>query len=113
MLVEEEEPVVTGMERGQDAGEVVRCEDVVGRDVRWERLQGGVGVEWDADAGEGIDAIEKGWVEGEAEFGERAELQGVVRIVCGEHSGGGGGGFDERGAAIEHGDAEATMVEFE
>jgi len=106
--------VVAGMKRGKEVGEFV-CGEYVGgsRDVRRERLQGGVGVEGDANAGEGVDAIEKGRVEVEAEFGERTQLGGIVGVVCGEHSGGRGGRFGEWGGAVEHGDAEAAVVEFE
>jgi hypothetical protein len=93
--------------------EVVRGEDVVGGgDVVGKRLQGGVGVEGNANAGEFADAFEEGGVEREAEVGERTELRGVVGVGGGEHSGGGGGGFCERGVALEHGDAEAAVVEF-
>jgi hypothetical protein len=114
LLVEKDEAVVAGMERGEEVGEFVCGEDVGGsRDVRRERLQGGAGVEGDADAREGVDAIEKGRVEGEAEFGERTELRGIVGVVGGEHSGGCGGGFGERSGAVEHGDAETAVVEFE
>jgi hypothetical protein len=93
--------------------EVARCEDVICDDVGWQRLQGVVGVEGDANAREGVEAVEEGGVEREAEVGERAELRGIVGVVRGEHSGGGGGGLGEWVAAFEHGDAEATVVEFE
>jgi hypothetical protein len=41
------------------------------------------------------------------------EWRGVVGIVCGEHTGGGDGGFGERIGAVEDGDAGAAMMEFE
>jgi hypothetical protein len=106
--------MVAGDERGQEVGEVVGGEDVVcGGDVRGERLQGGVGVEGSAETGEGVESLEEGGVEREAEIGEGAEVRRVVGVCGGEHAGGGGGGFGEWVVAIEHGDAEATVVELE
>jgi hypothetical protein len=37
----------------------------------------------------------------------------IVGIAGGQHSGGCGGGFGERGGSIEHGDSHAAAVEFE
>jgi hypothetical protein len=41
------------------------------------------------------------------------ERRGVVGIVCGEHTGGGGGGFGEWSGAVKDGDAGAAVVKFE
>ena len=76
-------------------------------------LESGAGLEGDFDAGERVETIEEGWVEGEAEIGEWAQRRGIVGVAGGEHSGGGGGGFGEGLSLLEDGHAEAAMVEFE
>jgi hypothetical protein len=98
LLVEEKEAVVAGDELWDEAGEVFWREDVVciGRTGR-KSVQGCVGLEWDADAAESMEAVEKIWIEGQAEVGESAQLRRVVGIVGGEHASGGAGGFGERG----------------
>jgi hypothetical protein len=114
LLVEEDEALVAGDERGKEMREILRGEDVVcGGDVRWEGLQGGVGVEWNADAGEGVEAFDEIGIQREAEVGQRTKLGRVVWVGGGKHTRGSGGGFGERVAAVEYGDAEAAMVEFE
>ena len=114
VLVEEDEAVVAGGECGEETSEVFGGESCWrGADGGWKGLQGGVGLEGDADAGESVEAVEEGGVEREAEVGERVELRRVVGIVGGEHSGGGGGGFGEWSGAVEDGDADAAVVEFE
>jgi hypothetical protein len=60
-----------------------------------------------------LEAVEEGWVEGEAQIGERGKLLGIVGIAGGEHAGCSGGGFGEWGAAVEDDDAGSPMVEFE
>jgi len=106
--------MIAGDERRKEMGEVVRGEDA-GRsgDVGWQRLQGGVSVEGDTHAGQGVEALEEGGVEFEAEVGEGTELRRIIRIASGEHSRGGGGGLGKGIAAIEHDDAKAAVLEFE
>ena len=67
VLLEEDETVVARAECGKEAGEVCRREFAVwGGDAGWKGLQGGVGLEGDAHAGENVEAVEEGWVEREA-----------------------------------------------
>jgi hypothetical protein len=49
----------------------------------WKGLQGDVGLEGDANAGENVEAVEEGGIEREAQVGERAELGRVVGIAGG------------------------------
>jgi hypothetical protein len=84
-------------------------EDFAGGEV----LEGGLGLEGDAEAGEALDAVEEVGVEGEAVGGEGQERGRVVGIEGGEHAGGGGGGVGEGGVALEDGDPVAAGVEFE
>lgn len=72
-----------------------------------------MGLEGNADAGEVVEAVEEFRVKREAEFGEGTKFYRVGGIACGEHSGGGGGGFGQWGGPFEYGDAETAMVEFE
>jgi hypothetical protein len=118
LFVEEDEAVVTGSEFWEEMGEVFGLEYVAryiagGGCVEWKSLQGGFGLEGNADAGESVEAVEDGWVKREAEVGERAEEGWVVRVVGGEHAGGGGGGFGEGSGAVKDGDGDVAMVEFE
>lgn len=46
-------------------------------------LQGGVGLEWNADTGENVKVVEKVGVKGEAEVGERTEGGWIVGIADG------------------------------
>jgi hypothetical protein len=78
VLVEEDETVVAGVERGKKAGELrggelVLCDADFGR----EGLQGGVCLEGEAKAGENAEAIGEFGVEREAEVGQRKEMGGV------------------------------------
>jgi hypothetical protein len=114
VLVEEDEALVAGDERGKEMREILRGEDVVcGGDVRRKGLQGGVGVERNADTGEGMETFDEIGIEREAEVGQRTKLGRIVRVGGGKHTGGSGGGLGEWVAAVEYGDAEAAMVEFE
>ena len=76
-------------------------------------MQSCLGVEGNAYAGESAEALEEGGVEREAKVGQGTELRGVVWVLRGEHASGCSGSLGERVAAVEHGDAKATMVEFE
>jgi hypothetical protein len=67
-------------------------------------------MEGHVDAGERLEPREVAGVERDAEIGEGAEVRRVVGVEGGEHSRGGGGGFGEREAPIEDGDAASTMV---
>jgi hypothetical protein len=114
VLVEQDEAAVAGGECGEEMGEVFWGEFAVcAAGAGWESLEGGVGLERDADTGKGVEAVEEVRVEREAEIGEGKELRRVVRVGGGQHSGGGGGGFGEWRGPVEYGDAEATVVEFE
>ncbi len=66
------------------------CSDLVSRR---ESLKGGAGLKGNREAGEIEQAVEKGWIEREAEFGERKELRRVFGIVRGKHSCSSGRGF--------------------
>jgi hypothetical protein len=112
MFVQKSEGLVAWVELGQQAREFFWGEEV-GLGGRIYGLEGDVGVEGDLVARKGLEAVEEGWVEGEAEIGEGAKLRRIVRIASGEHAGSGGGGFGEGGAAIENGDAGSAVVEFE
>jgi hypothetical protein len=91
VLVEEDETVVAGVECGYEVGELCGGEFIVcGGDFGREGLQGGVGLEGDANAGESVEAVEEVGIEREAQVGEGAESGRVVGIAGGEHSGGGG-----------------------
>jgi hypothetical protein len=106
--------VVAGLESGKETGEVCRKEFAVcGGDTVWKGLQGDVGLEGYANAGENVEAVEEGGIKREAQGSEGVELGRVVGIAGGKHSGGGGGGFGERGGSIKHGDSHAAVVEFE
>ena len=64
VLIEEGETVVAGVECGKEVGEVfegefVACVGDVGRDG----LQGGAGLEGDANAGENVEAVEEVGIE--------------------------------------------------
>jgi hypothetical protein len=64
VLVEEEETVVAGVERGKKAGELRGGEFVLcGGDFGREGLQGGVSLEGDANAGENAEAVEEVGIE--------------------------------------------------
>ena len=76
-------------------------------------LDGGMGLEGDADAGKRVEAVEEGWIECEAKVGEWLKQERVVRIGRGQHSCGCGGGFAEGSGAVEYGDADAAVVKFE
>jgi hypothetical protein len=90
-------------------GEFASCAGDAGR----EGLQGGVGLEGNANAGEGAEAVEEGGIEGEAEVREGMELEWVMGIGGGEHSSGGGGGFGEGRRLVEYSDGDTAVVEFE
>lgn len=60
-----------------------------------------------------MEALEESGIEGDAEFGQRAKLGGIVWVGGGKHSGGGRRGFGERRGLFKHGDARAAMMEFE
>jgi hypothetical protein len=70
-------------------------------------------LEGDESTGEIVEVIEEGGIEREAEVGKGTELGWVVGIAGGQHSGGGGRGFVERGGSLQHGNAYAVAVEFE
>ena len=76
-------------------------------------MQGGVGLEGNANAGEVAEAVEKVGVEGDAEVGEGAELGWIVGIANGQHSGRGGGGFGEGGRSIKYCDMKTPAIQFE
>ena len=60
-----------------------------------------------------MQATEKARVELEAEVGKGMELRSIVWVVGGEHAGGSGGGFGEWSSAVEHGDTDTAVMEFE
>jgi chromosome segregation ATPase len=70
-----------------------------------------VGLEGNTDAGENAEPVEEGGIEREAQVGKGAKLGRVVGIADGEHSGGGSGGFGERGGLVQHGDTDAPVME--
>ena len=72
-----------------------------------------MGLEGDALAGERLDAVEKGGVEGRAEGGERMQRGWVRGVVHGEHAGCGGAGLLHGVAGIEHDDVGSAVVQFE
>ena len=76
----------------------------------WEGLEGEGGLKGDGLAGEVGDAAKEAGVEGEAEFGERQELRGILWIVGGEHAGGGLGGVAEGGVAFENADGGTKVI---
>jgi hypothetical protein len=114
VFVEGDEAMVTGVECGKKVGEVFggKFAARVGN-AEGDSLQGGVGLEGNAEAGEDAEAVEEVGVERDTQVGEGAELGRVVRIAGGEHSGGGGGGFGERDGLIQHADADAALMKFE
>lgn len=106
--------MAAGGECGEEVGEVFGGEFVGwAGGAGWESLQGVVGLEGDADTGKDVEAMEEVGVERKTEAGEGTELGWVMRVGCGEHSRGGGGGLREGSGAVEYGDADATVVEFE
>ncbi len=64
VFVEEDEAVVAGCENWEEVGEVFASEfaGLVWR-VGWKSLQGSVGLEGGADAGERVEAVEEGGIE--------------------------------------------------
>ena len=90
-------------------GEFATCAGDAGR----EGLQGGVGLEGNANAGENAEAVEEVGIEREAQVGEGMELVRVMGIGGGEHSGSGDGGFGERRGLVQHGNSHAPVMEFE
>ncbi len=71
-----------------------------------------MGLEGDLDARESVHAVEEVGIERQAVDGQRQEVGRVIRIVCGQHSGGRRGGFGEWHALVKDGDAAAAVVEF-
>jgi hypothetical protein len=113
VLVEEDKPVFSWHECGKQMGKIFGCEFGVCRSgVGRNRLQGGVGLNGDVDAGESVDAAEEVGIERLAEGGQRQELGWVVGIVDSQHARGRRGGFGEWLALVKHGDAVAAVVEF-
>jgi hypothetical protein len=113
-LVKEEEAVCAWGECGKAVGQISGREfGARGGEVGRQGLQGGLSLEGDESTGEIVEVIEEGGIEREAEVRKGAELGWVVRIAGGQHSGGGGRGFAERGGSLEHGNAGAVAVEFE
>jgi hypothetical protein len=113
VLVEEDKSVLSGHERGKQMGEIFdgefgACSSGVGRNG----LQGGVGLEGDADSGESVDAVEVVGIERQAEGGQRQELGRVVGIVGSQHACGRRGRFGEWLALVKYCDAVASVVEF-
>ena len=94
MLVEEDKLVFSRYECGKEMGEIFDGEfGTSTSDVGRKGLQGGVGLEGDADFGESVDAVEEVGVERQAEACQRKELGWVVGIVGRQHAGGRRGRF--------------------
>lgn len=79
----------------------------------WRRgeLQGAMGLEANAMAGVGGDAVEEGRIEGAAEGGEREQGSGIIRVINGEHAGRGLGGFVERRGSSKHENVKTGLRE--
>jgi hypothetical protein len=91
LFVEEYEMVVAGDERWEEVSKVFGSEFVsCAWEAGWKALQGCVGLEGDADAGESMEAIEEVWIEGETEIGKGTELGWIMRVAGGQHSSCGG-----------------------
>jgi hypothetical protein len=78
-----------------------------------EMLDGGVGLEGNAEAGERFHAVKKVGIERDAEAREGKKRGRVVRVFRGQHASGSGGGLTHCGAGVEDGDTSAAMVEFQ
>jgi hypothetical protein len=112
-LFDQLKAMLAGSELRKDVVEVVGTEDIGCGSILGERLQGGAGVERDRDTGESVETFEEGWVEGEAEVGERTKLWRVGVVTGCQHSGSGSGGLHEWSSLLEDGDAEPPVVEFQ
>ncbi len=98
----------------ESGSELARVEGVLGEaegGAVGEVLDGGVGLIGDGEAGEGLDALQEGGIERDAEAREREKRGRVVGIFGGEHAGGCGGGLRKGGVAFEDRDAGTAGVE--
>lgn len=117
MLVQEEEVATAGLELREEGEEFGRGEIAVGlaamRGIGGVAGAGGLerrgGAQGNASAGEAFDAGEIFRIESEAVAGEFGELQGIFRVVRGEHPGGGPGGLGHGAAALEDNDTETAV----
>jgi hypothetical protein len=114
VFVEEGKRAVARDERGQELSQVFGRElGVCAGGTMREGLQGGVGLEGNADVREKVKTFEEVGVEREAEICQVTDPGRVVGIGAGQHSGGGGGGFGKWGGPFQHGDMAAATVKFE
>ena len=114
VLIKLHEAMTAGRKRRADVVETSVSKDGRRRGMpRRYRLQRAASLEGDSDAGELVDAIEEGRVEGQTQICKRLQRQGIFWVVRCQHACGGAGGLAQGRPGVEDGDRGPARVELE